>query len=197
MSSLLRRHAGAASFLQLGLELGWIVTAVVLAVKYHDDDSALPSLAVVAPALVFALLMVGLNAALGLYRHDRHLPFGEYVLREVTAVVIGLPVAYFALFVLPDGVVFQRAFVPAVVIAFAGLVAVRQVMVSPLARAFLPHRVLVLGTGPEAQVVEIIARRGERSRPGAWWDSIRSIRLQREASPRVTSSRIIYLWKKR
>ena len=154
VSSLLRRHAGAASFLQLGLELGWIVAAVVLAVKYRGDDSALALLEVVAPAFVFAMLMVGIKAALGLYRHDRSLSFGQYVLREAAAVAIGLPVAYFALFVLPDGVVFQRAFVPAVVTAFVGLVVVRQVMVSPLARAFLPHRVLVLGTGPEAQVVE-------------------------------------------
>jgi len=154
VNSLLRRRGGGARFLQLGLELGWIVAAVVLAVKYHSDDSALPSVAVVAPALVFALLMVGLNWAFGLYRHDRHLTFGEYVLREVAAVAIGLPIAYIALFVLPDGVVFQRAFVPAVVIAFVGLVAVRQVMVSPLVRVFPPHRVLVLGTGPEAQMVE-------------------------------------------
>jgi sugar transferase (PEP-CTERM system associated) len=154
VNSLPRRHGGGARFLQLGLELGWIVAAVVLAVKYHNDDRALPSLAVVAPALVFASLMVGLNWAFGLYRHDRHLPFGEYVLKEMAAVAIGLPIAYIALFVLPDGVVFQRAFVPAVVIAFVGLVAVRQVMVSPLARVFSPHRVLVLGTGPEAQMVE-------------------------------------------
>jgi sugar transferase (PEP-CTERM system associated) len=40
------------------------------------------------------------------------------------------------------------------VIALCGLIVVRQIMVSPLARTFLPHRVLVLGTGPEAQTVE-------------------------------------------
>ncbi len=167
MNSLLRRHGGGARFLQLGLELGWIVAAVVLAVKYHSDDRALPSLAVVAPALVFALLMVGLNAAFGLYRHDRHLPFGEYVLREVAAVAIGLPIAYIALFVLPDGVVFQRAFVPAVVIAFVGLVAVRQAMVSPLARAiFAPPRAGARYRSRGADGRNI-ARHGEHSRPGA------------------------------
>jgi sugar transferase (PEP-CTERM system associated) len=138
----------------VGLELGWLVAVVVLAVKYQSDDKNLPSLQVVGPALVFAFLMVGLHAAFGLYRDDRHLPFGEYVMREAAAVVIGLPIAYFAIFVLPDSVVFQRAFVPAVVTAFLGLVVVRQVMISPLTRAFLPRRVLVLGTGPEAQAVE-------------------------------------------
>ena len=59
MTGLLRQHGGGTALLQLGLELGWLVAAVVLAVRYH---SALSSLNVVAPALVFAVLMV--NGAL-------------------------------------------------------------------------------------------------------------------------------------
>jgi sugar transferase (PEP-CTERM system associated) len=154
VSTLLRRHIGGARILQLGLELGWLVAAVVLAVKYHSDDSALPALEVVGAAFVFALFMVSLNAAFGLYHRDRQLPFGEYMLRQLVVVAIGLPIAYIASRVLPGGVVFQQAFGLAVVIALCGLIVVRQIMVSPLARTFLPHRVLVLGTGPEAQTVE-------------------------------------------
>src|SRR6202049_3404547 len=122
--------------------------------RYYSYHGAFPSLEYVAPALVFALLMVCLNAVFGLYRRDRRLPFGEYMLRESAALAIGLPIAYVASLVLPGGAVFQRAFVPTVLIALGGLVAVRQMMVSPLARMLLPYRVLVLGTGPEAQVVE-------------------------------------------
>ena len=154
LSSLLRQHGGGATLLQLGLELGWLVAAVVLAVGYHSGHSAPPLLEVVAPALVFALLMVGLNAAFGLYRRDRRVPFGEYVLRVSAALAIGLPIAYVASLVLPGGVVFQRAFVPAILIALGGMIAVRQFMVSPLARMLSPYRVLVLGTGAEAQAVE-------------------------------------------
>src|ERR1700682_6131803 len=153
-SSLLRQHSGGATILQFWLELGWLIAAVVLAVRYYSDRSAFPSLEFVAPALVFALLMVCLNAAFGLYRRDRRLPFGEYLLREAAALAIGLPIAYVASLVLPGGAVFQRAFVPTVLIALGGLIAVRQMMVSPLARMLLPYRVLVLGTGPEAQGVE-------------------------------------------
>jgi sugar transferase (PEP-CTERM system associated) len=153
-SSLLRQHSGGATLVQFSLELGWLIAAVVLAVRYYSDHSAFPSLEFVAPALVFALLMVGLNAAFGLYLRDRRLPFGEYILREAGALAIGLPIAYVASLVLPGGAVFQRAFAPAVLIALGGLIAVRQMMVSPLARMLLPYRVLVLGTGAEAQVVE-------------------------------------------
>ena len=151
MSSLLRPHGGGVAFLQLWLELGWLVAAVVLAVRYHNT---LSSLSVVTPALVFALLMVGLNAAFGLYRRDRRLTFGEYAVRQSAALVIGLPAAYALSHMLPGGADFQQAFGPVVLIALGGLLAVRQIAVSPVARRFLPYRVLVLGTGPEALAVE-------------------------------------------
>jgi len=145
------RPRGGVAFLQLWLELGWLVAAVVLAVRYH---STLYSLLVFTPALVFALLMVGLNAAFGLYRRDRRLAFGEYMVRQSSALVIGLPAAYAVAHMLPGGTDFQRAFGPMVLIALGGLVAVRQLAASPAARRWLPYRVLVLGTGPEALAVE-------------------------------------------
>jgi sugar transferase (PEP-CTERM system associated) len=151
MSVSLRQHGGGVAFLQLGLELGWLVAAVVLAVRYQ---SALSSLSVATPALLFAVLMVGLNAAFGLYRRDRRLAFGEYAVRQSAALVIGLPIAYLSSHILPGGVFFQEAFGPVVLIALGGLLAVRQITVSPVARVLLPYRVLVLGTGPEALAVE-------------------------------------------
>jgi sugar transferase (PEP-CTERM system associated) len=100
------------------------------------------------------VLMVCLNAAFGLYRRDRRLPFGEYVLRQTASLAVGLPIAWVSLHMLPGGLVFQEAFLPTVLIALAGLLAVRQFMMSRFARLLLPYRVLVLGTGPEAQTVE-------------------------------------------
>lgn len=154
VSGLLRRDSGGVSFLRFGLELGWLFAAVFVAVIYRGDDGDLPPMEIVALALVFALLMVCLNTAFGLYRRDRWLPFGECVLRESAALAIGLTVAYVARLELSDGVISKQAFVQAALIAFGSLVAVRQIVVSPLVRKFWPHRVLVLGTGPEAQTVE-------------------------------------------
>jgi sugar transferase (PEP-CTERM system associated) len=47
----------------------------------------------------------------------------------------------------------ERWFI-ATVLALLGLLLVRHAVVLPLATRFLPHRVLVLGTGPEARLVE-------------------------------------------
>ena len=49
-SSLLRQHSGGATILQFWLELGWLIAAVVLAVRYYSDHSAFLSLEFVAPA---------------------------------------------------------------------------------------------------------------------------------------------------
>jgi len=149
--SLLRQHGGSSTLLELCVELAWLILAVVLASRYLGS---LPSLNAIAPGFVFAILMVCLNAAFGLYRRDRRLPFGESVLRQIGALAVGLPIAWIALRVLPGGLVFQDVFLPAVLIGFAGLLAVRQLMMSRAARLVMPYRVLVLGTGPEAQAVE-------------------------------------------
>ena len=70
------------------------------------------------------------------------------------ALLIGMPIAYLVARVLPEGKRFQGALEETVLLAFVGLIFVRHVIVSPLIRTLLPHRVLVLGTGPEARVVE-------------------------------------------
>lgn len=151
MSTVPRPRGGGVAFVQLWIELGWLVAAVVLAVRYHSE---LTSLSVFTPALVFALMMVALNAAFGLYRRDRRLNFGEYAVRQSVALVIGLPTTYALSHMLPGGTVFQQSFGPVVLIALVGLLAVRQFSVSDAAHKFLPYRMLVLGTGPEALAVE-------------------------------------------
>jgi len=151
MNAAMRSHKGTRTLVQLGLELGWLVAAVILAISYH---SALPPAFLAGTALGFALLMVALNAVFGLYRRRPPLSFGEYIARQSVALAIGLPIAYLLLDNLPGGSVFQRAFLPTVVVALGGLLAVRQIWKMTIGRTLAPHRVLVLGTGPEALAVE-------------------------------------------
>ena len=182
------RPRGGVAFLQLWLELGWLVAAVVLAVRYYSD---LSSLSVFTPALVFALLMVGLNAAFGLYRRDHRLAFGEYAVRQSSALVIGLPAAYAVSHALPGGADFQRAFGPMVLIALGGLLAVRQLAASPAARRWLPYRVLVLGTGPEALAVETSLEMNHASALElAGFYPLDKIPVRSVASSRVISNRV-------
>jgi sugar transferase (PEP-CTERM system associated) len=56
---------------------------------------------------------------------------------------------------LPGGVAFQQVLGSTLLLALCGLILVRQVVLSPIARMLLPHRVLVLGTGPDARAVDM------------------------------------------
>lgn len=153
MVSALRWKLSGATLLQLGAELSWLLVAAIVALVLNGSPPR-PITSLLAPAVVFAGLMVFLNGAFGLYRRDRKLPFVTYVSRLFLAMLIGAPSAYLVAAILPGGDEFQHTIREAVVLAFGGLVLVRQVVVWHLIPNLLPHRVLVLGTGPEARVVE-------------------------------------------
>jgi len=151
VTDLFRRNLSGATLFQLGADASWLFIAVILALHY-SGKLATPS--VFLPAFVFAVLVVSLNGAFGLYRRDTKLAFGTRVVRTFLALLIGVPIAYYVARMLPEGAQFREALGEAVLFAFVGLIFFRDVVVSPLVQTLLPHRVLVLGTGPEARVVE-------------------------------------------
>lgn len=153
MINLLRQNITGATLLQLGADLSCLFFAVILAIRLHGYRNP-PFESLVVPALAFAVLIVCLNGALGLYRRDRKLVFAAHVGWIFFALLLGVPAAYLLALLLPSGEIFQETLGAALVIAFGGLVVVRHAVVRPFIETLLPHRVLVLGTGPEARVVE-------------------------------------------
>ena len=153
MLSLLRRNIPGITVLQLATDASCAVIAVLLALRFRGY-LALPPMAALAPACAFAVMIVCLNGAFGLYRRDRRMAFGEQVGRMFFAAAIGAPPAYLIADMLLPGEGLWDTLAVAIPITFIGLLFVRQVVVPPLARTFLPHRVLVLGTGADARVVE-------------------------------------------
>ena len=163
MLSFLRQRMTFATLLQLAIELSWLFVVGMFAVHLQNDMGK-PFLLVAAPAFVFALLMVMSNGAVGIYRRPEKLSSAAYVLRLCLAPAIGVPLAYIIADLLPGGGAFQEHLAPAFLLAFGGLLLVRHAIVLPLIGSVLPHRVLVLGTGPEARLVE--ASLASESPPG-------------------------------
>jgi sugar transferase (PEP-CTERM system associated) len=149
---LLRWNVPRAGVGQVGAEVAWILIAVVIA-RWLDGQSTLTGNVV--PVIVFALIMVVSHGAFGLYRRDVKLDFSAYVGRLLLAMLIAAPIAYVIASILPGGDRFRHVFGQSVVLAFAGLVVIRHVIVSPLLRSLHPHQLLVVGTGAEARVVEM------------------------------------------
>ena len=82
MLSLFRRSISVGTLLQLVLELSWVFVAGMLVLRFHDGMS-FARLSVVVPALMFAIVMVMLNGAFGVYQRSVRLSEGAYALRVV------------------------------------------------------------------------------------------------------------------
>ena len=145
---------------QLGAELCWLFAAVLLTLHFAAHVT-IPAPDAYSFALVFALVIVSLNGVFGLYRHFENMSFGAYLMRAALAPAIGIPLAYMVTKVLPGGETFQEHVVFVGLPALVGLLLVRHAIVLPLVHAVTSHRVLVLGTGPEAQFVEASLSRGD------------------------------------
>ncbi|MBK8740389.1 MAG: TIGR03013 family PEP-CTERM/XrtA system glycosyltransferase [Betaproteobacteria bacterium] len=138
---------------QLGAELCGLFAVILLTLRFAAH-LPIPTPNAYSFALVFALVIVSLNGVFGLYRHIENLTFGAYLMRAALAPAIGIPLAYLVTEVLPGGESFQEHVVVVGLSALVGLLLVRHTIVLPLVHAVMSHRVLVLGTGPEAQFVE-------------------------------------------
>lgn len=147
---------------QLLAESAWLLIAVILA-RWLDGQPASAVTRNLAPAILFAVIMIVLNGGFGLYRQDQRLLFAAYVGRLTLAMLIGAPIAYVGAILLPGGDRFRDLFGEIFLLAFIGLILVRHIAVSPLLRTLLVHRVMVLGTGPEAKEVGDSLEAGDAS----------------------------------
>jgi len=150
--NVFRTNISGAMLFQLAAELSWLFAAVLLMLQM-EGMQATERHDLAALALVFATVMIGLNGAFGLYGRSRTLSASGYVLRVILAPAIGIPLAFLIARVLP-GVELPSSWLVAILLALVGLLLVRHAIVLPLVGTLLPHRVLVLGTGPEARLVE-------------------------------------------
>jgi sugar transferase (PEP-CTERM system associated) len=150
---VLRENVSGATLFQLGAELSWVFAAIML-VLHMDPEQSVPKGEVGLVAFVFAAAIICLNGAFGLYRRTHSLSLSGYLLRVVLAPAIGIPLAFLGAQFLPGAAPLQDQWALAIGLSLLGLLLVRHAIVLPLVGTLLPHRVLVLGTGPEARLVE-------------------------------------------
>jgi sugar transferase (PEP-CTERM system associated) len=151
--NIFRHSVAAALAVQLAVELLCLFGIAVLASRLQTHLPP-PLHALFMPALVFALLIVLLNVTFGLYRRPEKLTSSSYLTRVLLAPAIGVPLASLALDYMPGARPLQENLVVLVALSVVGLLIARHAVVIPLMAVFAPHRVLVLGTGPEARLVE-------------------------------------------
>jgi sugar transferase (PEP-CTERM system associated) len=154
MFTSLRQNLSVAMLAQLAIELVWLFAAGAL-VLLLESPLPSPTRTVVVPALFFAALMLLMNGAFGVYRRGEKVTSNGYLFRLLLAPAIGVPLAYIVANALPGGHLLQENLYVVVLVGIGGLVLLRHSLLVPAITAIFPHRVLVLGTGPEARLVEV------------------------------------------
>ncbi len=106
------------------------------------------------PALLFAVAMVAVNAALGLYQRRTRRSVGQTTARVLLSLTLTLPVAYVAFKLGPLEGVPHEALKLTALAALGAVVAARGLASHRRTQPMLTRRVLVVGTGAEAIAVE-------------------------------------------
>jgi sugar transferase (PEP-CTERM system associated) len=149
-----RHHVPVGSVLQILAELALLFGSLLLAVFIQLSPYGVEVSTLLAPAAVFAFLMSGLNVAFGLYRREYSPTFSQTVSRTLLALGVGLPVAYIVLSALPNGDALRPVLGYALLYGFCGLVLVRQSVRVVSRLGIGAKRVLIVGAGHEAMLVE-------------------------------------------
>lgn len=155
MIRLFRHHVPVGSLVTILTDAALFLAIVPIAVFLHESwpAGAVPLRPLAGPALVFCALMLLLNGVVGSYRREATAGVRVWPFRGLLAVLVGVPVAYVVFEWLPDGQVAQGAIGYALVCSVAGLVVARRGLAWANDSGVGARRVLIVGTGVEAQHV--------------------------------------------
>ncbi|HEX5125257.1 MAG TPA: TIGR03013 family XrtA/PEP-CTERM system glycosyltransferase [Rhodocyclaceae bacterium] len=153
MLRLFNHYFPSNAVFQVLIDAVVLFIAIILSVVVTSQGVA--SLQIVAPsAFFFAVVMVILSSALGVYRTQRDKSVLDMLARVVLAVLISVPVAYGIFHALPWGYIQHEALDGIVVALLGGVLFVRGLTRRSQAGSIWHRRVLVIGTGREAAAVE-------------------------------------------
>jgi len=151
---LFRHHIAVGSLMQLMADAVLFFLAVLLAVFVQERSDQETRLGVLLPAVSFAIVMVLINTAFGLYSRREQTNFAGMIGRSMLSMAIGVPLAYLIFAVMPNGLQAQAAIGYMLLYALAGLILIRQATYSARATRMGARKVLIVGVGTEAREVE-------------------------------------------
>ncbi len=131
---------------------------LIVMFTHHPSFTQQMSSAVVAH-LTFAVSLLLPAGACGLHRLGRGEDTGAFIGKWLLSMAAGAGLCYIAFAVLPAIAPYRASIPNAVAVGALGLVAVRLLVSSGSQLGAFSHRVLVLGTGPDALAVDAALRR--------------------------------------
>lgn len=139
------------------------IGAMLLAVFLQLGPYGVTAASVLVPAIEYAAIMTALGALFGLFRTGERKSLSVVVPRTLMALVIGLPVAYLFFGLAPDGQAARSVLIYAALFTLAAMIAVRPSLLAAVDAGTGARRMLIVGTGADAQAVQdVIEAQGAR-----------------------------------
>lgn len=138
---------------QVLFDAALLFIVVLGAVAFQAAPGALDWAAWVPAALVFAASMIGLNAAMGLYRPVYQRCRRQAFARVALSLVVSLPVAYVTFGLMPWPEIAPHPMQVSILVLLCSLLMLRVVVNQRQAAGFFVPRVLIVGTGRDALAV--------------------------------------------
>ena len=154
MIRLFRHHVPVGSVITILADAALFLAALPFAVFVQHQHGGSDIARVALPAAVFAALMLAFNGALGSYRREVTVGAWRWIVRALLALLLAVPLAYLVFSALPNGGLARDAIGYAGLCTLAGLVALRQGVAWAQSADVGAKRVLIVGTGVEAQTIE-------------------------------------------
>jgi sugar transferase (PEP-CTERM system associated) len=164
MIRFFRHYIPTKILILVSLELLIILGSIYVGVSTRFENPALLHSGGMDPllprAVIFAIVMLVIMAALGLYDWDSHDDVRGTVLRVGASFLIGMFIMGQVFYLAPDLYLGRGVFGVAVLFAASGVLAMRLLLLKTAHIEALKRRVLVLGTGSRAARVESLLKRG-------------------------------------
>lgn len=139
---------------QIAFDTSVLFVAVLLVVVLQWHGAIVEWRVIVPSALLFAAAMVIVNSALGLYRLTSRTPsLRNTAVRIGVSIVVSIPLAFGVFQVLPWNYLASDAMQLSVLMLLGVGLMMRGIATRRRARAVFAPRVLIIGTGPEADAV--------------------------------------------
>lgn len=154
MLRLFNHYVPTNAFAQVLFDSILLFAAILVAAAVQMSGGALLVQSVAPSALVFAVIMIALNSALGLYRGGPTSSLYDTLARILLSLLASIPIAYAVFRMLPWGLFDQQRSEMTVVLILGSILALRGFVVGAAGEPLWRRRVLVIGTGEEAAAVD-------------------------------------------
>lgn len=154
MVLLFNQRVPVVAVLELALAVIVFAVSFTSAVSGHVSGPLTDEWMVGAAIAIFALSQSLCLGAFQLHRLDGGASTSKFAFRILLSLAVGSALVYVLFDAFPDRAGYRAALPEALLLSAAGLLLVRLLLVFGVQMDWLTHRIIVLGTGPEAVAVE-------------------------------------------